>query len=133
VTSGEVLFAVLDRAGAYLFDHQDLRSQEEVDLVGDFLQEARDCGDISGDLEPSERVRTAFAFTKTLEALELAGFWVFGATEDRRLEGGIGPPTTFTVAILYIARADNPLIVNLDANAAPTEQKADDAAKPPNV
>lgn len=53
--------------------------------------------------------------------LQEAGFWVFGGREVRRLEGGMGAPSSFPVAILRVARATNPEIMHVDPCAEAAE------------
>jgi hypothetical protein len=104
----------VDGASAFAFEHDDLKSPSEVDLVSGFLQEAQDYGDLSGDLEAGDRVKATFEMTARLEELEQAGFWVFGGREVRRLEGGVGAPSPFPVAILQVLRASSPEIIKVD-------------------
>jgi hypothetical protein len=114
LTSGRAVLAVVDGASAFAFDHDELKSQSEVDLVSGFLQEAQDYGDLSGDLEAGDRVKAGFEMSARVEELEQAGFWVFGGREVRRLEGGVGAPWPFPVAILHIVRASSPDIIKVD-------------------
>jgi hypothetical protein len=118
LTSGRAILSIVDGALAFAFDHDELRSPAEVDLIGAFLQEAQDYGDLSGDLEAGDHVRVAFEISARLEQLEQAGFWVFGGREVRRLEGGVGSPSAFPVAILEVLRAENPEIVKVDLGDA---------------
>lgn len=113
---GKDLLAVIDGANAFAVDHDELKSQTEVDLIAGFLQEAQEYGDLSDDLEAGARVKLAFEMTKRLEELDRAGFWVFGWREVRRLEGGIGTPSPFPVAILQVHRASNPEIIKVNLN-----------------
>lgn len=111
LVSGKQIFAILDGAFGHLFDHDELKTQEEVDLVGGFLQDARDWGEISSDLEPSGRAEAAFGLRETLKELIKAGFMVFGASEIRKLEGGKGPASDWPIAILRVLRKSNPEVV----------------------
>jgi hypothetical protein len=133
LTSGRAVVAVVDGASAFAFEHDELKSQPEVELVSGFLQEAQDYGDLSGDLEAGDRVKAAFEMSARLEELEQAGFWVFGGREVRRLEGGVGSPSPFPVAILHVLRANSPEIVKVDlgrvAEQGP-EQPSDGRAAP---
>lgn len=117
LTSGGALLAIVDRASAFAFEHDDLKSQAEVDLISSVLQEAQDYGDLSGDLEAGDRVKAAFEMSARLEELEQAGFLVFGGREIRRLEGGVGTPSLFPVAILLVLRASDPEIIKVDLAA----------------
>jgi len=129
LASGKDVLAIVDGAFAFSFDHDELKSQPEVELVSGFLQDAQDYGDLSGDLDAGERVKTAHEINEHLKELEQAGFWVFGDREVRRLEGGIGSPSPFPVAILRVLRVDNPEIIKVDLTEAAKqnpEQKPSD-------
>jgi hypothetical protein len=104
LTSGREVLAVAERGLAFVLDHDELHSEDEVELVSGFLQELHDWGDIGTDLGPAERVRETFRITERLSELSQAGFTVFGGIEQRILEGGIGEPTSFPVAIIRVAR-----------------------------
>ncbi len=114
VTGKQVLDTVTG-ASAYSFDHDELESQTEVDLVGGFLQSVQDWGDLSGDLESSDRVNAAYSLTQSLGDLENAGFFVFGGREVQILEGGsqLGR-SDWPVAILQVLRRTNPEIMHLN-------------------
>ncbi|MBN2588443.1 MAG: HNH endonuclease [Sedimentisphaerales bacterium] len=110
-TGKEVLDLVMNAMG-YSFDHEELKSQEEVDLVGGFLQTVQDWGELSGDLETGDGVQTAFSLTESLRELEESGFFVFGGREVRILEGGIQPdPSNWPIAILRVLRKENQEII----------------------
>jgi len=117
LTTGKEVLDLVSNAMAYDFDHDEPESQEEVDLLGGFLQTAQDWGDISADLQAGDRVRAAYGLTERLRELEDNGFVIFGARELRLLEGGIQPePSGWPIAILRVLRQDNEAIlrVNLD-------------------
>ena len=99
-------------AYAFTMNHDELKSQDEVDLVGSFLQAVTDLVDLGDDLEPMDRVKAAFALTRSLEELERAGFFVFGGREVQLLEGGIETePSDWPVAILRVVRKENDAII----------------------
>lgn len=117
LTTGKEVLDLVTNAMAYSFDHEQLKSQDEVDLVAGFLQVVQDWGDLSADLEASDRVQTAYNLTESLKELEEAGFFVFGGREAQLLEGGVQPePSNWPIAILRVLRKDNQAIihVNLD-------------------
>jgi len=115
LTSGkEVLNLVLNAYG-FLMNHDELKSQEEVELVGSFLQNVKDLADIGADLEPTDQVNAAFRLTQSLEELESAGFLVFGGREVQLLEGGIMTEVSdFPIAILQVLRRDNDAIIHVN-------------------
>jgi hypothetical protein len=114
MTSGQDIMTIVDDALAYAFEHDDPKSEAEVDLLGGFFQEIQDFGDILADLEAGERVKTRFRISTLLEELETEGFWVFGGQEIRRLEGGADSPSPFPVAVLKVLRSSNPEIIRVD-------------------
>ena len=82
LTSGRELFALVEQGLAFVLDHDELESEEEVELVSQFLQELHDWGDIGGDLGPADRVREGFRITQSLIELGQAGFAVIGRSPD---------------------------------------------------
>jgi len=91
LNTGKEVLDIVSNAMAYAFDHDELSSPEEVELVGGFLQTAQDWGDFSDELEAGGRVQTAYDLTRSLKELEEAGFFVFGGREVQLLEGVCNP------------------------------------------
>ena len=112
-TGRELLNLILGSHGSSL-DHDELRTEQEVELVGDFLQVARDYGEAGEDLEPYQLVRISVELTHAIQELEEAGFFVFGGREVRVLEGGIAGPADFVVSILRVLRQTNDVIIKVD-------------------
>jgi len=117
LTTGKEVLDLVMYACAFSTDHDELKSQREVELVGSFLQNVRDLIDLSDVLEPMHQVKESYDLTRSLEELEHAGFFVFGGREIQRLEGGIpSEPSDWPIAILSVLRRDNDVIMhaNLD-------------------
>ncbi len=115
LTTGKEILDLVTNAMGYSFDHEELKTQKEVDLVGGFLQTVQDWGDLSADLETGDRVQTAFSLTESLQELENNGFFVFGGREIRILEGGIQTePSNWPIAIMRVLRNDNQEIIKLN-------------------
>lgn len=113
LTTGKEVLDIALHAYASSMDHDELKSQEEVDLVGGFLQDVTDLATLGDDLEPMDRVKAAFGLTQSLEELECAGFFVFGGREIQLLEGGIEKePADWPVAILRVLRKENDAIIH---------------------
>jgi hypothetical protein len=114
LVSGPDLFNIIDGSMAFQFDHDEPSSEGEVNLLNEFFQEAQDWGDLSSGLEAGERVKTKCRMSSMVKELESAGFLLFGAREIQRMEGGVGAPSSFPVAILRAVRAASPEIVKID-------------------
>ena len=126
VTTGKDIMRIVGGACAFSFEHDEPQSEMERDLLGGFLQEAQDWGDLSGDLEAGDRVNAAYRLSTVLRELEDAGFWVFAAREIQQMEGGIGHPSAWPVAILRVNRKTNPDIHKVklpDPDEVNTEQR----------
>jgi len=124
LTSGQDVMKIVGNSSAFSFEHDEPQSQAEVELLSAFLQEAQDWGDLYSDLEAGDRVKAAYRMSTLVRELDEAGFWVFGGREVQRLEGGVGAPSSFPVAILRVAHATNPEIIRVDLRpkGAETEQ-----------
>lgn len=114
LTSGRDIMRIVGDACAFSFEHDEPSSNAEVELLGSFLQCAQDYGDLWGEIEAGRRVEVEFEMSGQLQQLEEAGFWVFGAREEQRLEGGVGTPSPFPVAILRVLRATSSEIIKAD-------------------
>lgn len=114
LTTGREVLNIAMHAYAFTMNHDELKSQEEVDLVGSFLQAVTDLADLGDDLETMDRVKAAFGLTQSLEELERAGFFVFGGREVQLLEGGMETePSDWPVAILRVVRKENDAIIHV--------------------
>ena len=61
--------------------------------------------------------------TELLKEMEQAGFCVFGYREIQRIEGGVGPPSAFPVAILKVVRSTSPEILRIGQEGADATQQ----------
>lgn len=113
IASGKQLFNIVDGMCGLYTDHPEPDNEFEVELFGNFLQSISDWGDLSGNLEVSDKVKAIFDLSQSLKVLEEKGFWVFGNVEKRVLEGGVGEPSIWHMGYITIARNDSPNIVNL--------------------
>lgn len=114
LTTGKEVLNLIMGGYAFSIDHDELRTQEEVDLVGGFFNTIRDWGDLGEDLEPSDRVSTAFNLTQTIHMLEEAGFFVFGGREVQLMEGGVQTEASnWPISIFKVLRKDNEEIIHV--------------------
>src|SRR5438105_2325432 len=86
-----------------------------------FSKRLKTGGENLSDLEAGDRVRAAFSMSTALRDLEQIGFWAFGGRETRRLEGGVGPPSAFPVAIIRVLRSSS-LEIKVDHSAGIVSQ-----------
>ncbi len=115
LTSGRDIMAVMGGSYQYSFDHDEPRSDAEVELVSQFLQEVQEWGESWNDIEAGERVKATFGLSERLRELENVGFWVFGARETQRIEGGVGAPSPWPIGILRVVHADSTEITSLNS------------------
>jgi hypothetical protein len=113
LTSGREILSLVTGCSAGSLDNDELNTQKEVDLVSSFFQSIRDWCDLGIEADPSYRVQLEFELTQTVKDIEGAGFFVFGAREIRRLEGGVGDPAPFPVSVIQVIRQTNPDIVSI--------------------
>jgi hypothetical protein len=116
LTTGKDILDVVGNTMVLDFDHDELKSQEEVDIVCGFMEAVEDWGEVGPDFEARERIQMAYHVTEAFQQLEPAGFAVFGRREVRFLEVGVLPQREkWPVAILRVMRVDNPAIMRLDS------------------
>lgn len=113
LTSGNDVVGVIAGAHLYDHDHDELASEEEVELVGGFLQNVQDYGDIWRELESGARVRATFDMKQELDKLDGQGFWVFGGrTQGDFRQPGVEGTIKMTTAVIRVVRRDNPTIIS---------------------
>lgn len=111
VESGQELFNLATWCDCSYQNHCDDLSNEEVEIVGGFLQNLKDWVDIASDLEPIDTVRAVKNLTDELNELKHQGFLVFAGRERQRLEGGVGAPTDFVALHVSVVRKNDANIV----------------------
>jgi hypothetical protein len=112
---GSDVWDVVSASQAYRFAGlaDDNGTDDELDLTAEFLQQATDWGEISGDVAASGPVAIRDAkrsLAAALTGLTERGLVVYGGRRRLLLTGGVGPPTIWHEAVLQIFRADDPRI-----------------------
>ena len=121
IRTGKELLAILNDACAFAPYYDELGTESEDTLVGGFLQDVQDWGELG--LEPVlDRMRAERSIDEGIRELEQAGFWVFGGREHQTLEGGTGPPTAWPIAHVQVLRDTNPDIILSDVPRKPDPQ-----------
>ena len=117
ILTGSQLLNLLSRAHGYDFDNDELHDNFEVELVGTFLQNAHDYGEIMSDMESAERVRTKFFLSEQLNVLENHGFWVFGNIASKKMKF-FNKVVNLSILVMRVLRANNSeiIILNIDSS-----------------
>lgn len=116
ITSGKELVDIISGMHASEFDFDELKTEEEVQLIGSFLQNLRDWGDLLGMavVETYQSIELGFNLTKDLKEIENLGFLAFGEyrkskmTNDKKEDLG-----TWKIGTIVIVRKENPNILNM--------------------
>lgn len=116
VRTGQELMNIVGDSCSLSFEHDEPQSQEEMEIISGFAQEVQDWGDLSGDFEAGQRVEAAYRMSAMIQDLEGKGFWLIGAREIQRIEGGVALPSSWPVAILRVIRPASPEITEIDLN-----------------
>lgn len=85
IISGKQLIDLINGSHGWLMDHDELKTEEEVDLMSYFLQNLKDWADIFDVVEKNEQIRLGFEWNKDLEQLDKLGFYVFGDRKRVRM------------------------------------------------
>lgn len=112
LTTGKELLNVLSNSDAYEFDHDELESEDEVDLVGGFLQNAQDWGEIYSELESGGRVEASYDLQQAIKELEASDFLVFGGYAKRKMKFN-EEIFDWTVTVLRVVRSTNPFVIRM--------------------
>lgn len=110
IESGSDLIAVIAGCHAGEVLTPEAQSLEEADLVGGFVQEAQDWGEIWFELDMASRMRAEVAVTERLGDLQQKGFVVYCGRRHDTIEGGPGGPSPWLVAIIGVFRTDDPRV-----------------------
>lgn len=111
ITSGKDLFNLASGCHGSYQNYSDDLSDDEVEVIGSFLQNLQDWIDICGDLQPIDKVRAAKSIDNEIKELNSNGFIVFAGIENQRMEGGVGRPSTFKVLHVSLIRSKDPSII----------------------
>ncbi len=111
ITKGKDILEIVSGAYSFHTDYDEPETQEEVNLIGEFVDIVQDWGDILLELNAGRRVEVGFTLTNMIKDLENSGFWLFGERENQQLVAD-GKTSTWPAAIFVIMRSNNPSIVN---------------------
>ena len=112
IATGGHAWDVLSGADRFYLEDLDEESasSDDLDCSATFLQNAKDWGEVSSDVNDQgmQAIRQAKrSLASDLEALRDRGFLVFGGQRHGQITGGVLPPTPFTDAYLIVLHADD--------------------------
>ena len=113
IATGTALISIIAGSHAHLMENDDLQTDVELELVGSFLQNISDYGDLWGDLGPYERTKAAFDLQHEIDELESNGFLVYGCqqTEPHRYRIEDKARTVeMQVLYVFVLRKSNPRV-----------------------
>lgn len=107
VRNGKDILSFVIEADAYDFSHDELVTEEELELVSWLMQYLQDWIDIGPVAESGDRVRAGFQLSQHIRELEELGFGVFGFSETRPFRMG-DKKVPISVAVVRVARLSSP-------------------------
>lgn len=113
VTTERELFELIEGSHAHQFHHDDPENSDEVEIIGEFLQNVKDYGDIWDDIEPQDKVRATFDANIWIKNLEDLGLWVFGGKFKKTCLTRMGP-VDLNVLCISLYRSDDPKIISAE-------------------
>lgn len=119
--NGKQLVEIINQVHAYQFSHDDLSTKKETNFVSRFLQNLKDCGEMSGfgDFEIGEQVQLAFELNKEIQKLEQLGFFIFGERISSRMTNSNKDDLgVWDIATIVILNQANPAIIKNEKLAA---------------
>jgi hypothetical protein len=109
LASGRAVWEVIADAHSFRRDSlQDDSDPEASDLADEFLDDAKDWGEISGEISDQVGIRKVERqFTGWLDRLAQRGLVVYGGRRRLILEGATGPPTYWWESIMQVVRVSD--------------------------
>lgn len=104
ISNGTDLVSIIGGAVVVYKFNDEIKSENEAELVGGFWQEITDFMDIFLDLEPIEITRTEFSYSKLINELNESGFLVYGRKIKIPFLKKYGDETLYSAAKIYIKR-----------------------------
>ena len=83
-TNGTDIVNVISHIYGSDFQHDELETEEEVEVIGNFLQDLQDWGNIIDEIEEMDRTRLTFSIAQQVKELERLGFYVFATKQIRK-------------------------------------------------
>lgn len=111
ICTGRELSNIISDTCGFYFEHDELETEEELEIISCFLQSVQDYVDIYSDLEVGAKIKASFDMNSAIKNVENTGFYIFGAKENQIIEGGIDNPASWPVFHIRIIRKTNEAII----------------------
>jgi hypothetical protein len=112
-----------------VYDYRPLKNNEEAELVGGFLQDVRDWGDIWIELNMIERARAEVELNERIEELLRNRYWIFGQRKKKKLLfPSASNPSVWMITYLYIVQTDDSSILKTEDGEVILPIKIDDSS-----
>ncbi|MEJ5055757.1 HNH endonuclease [Sphingobacterium sp. MYb382] len=113
VTSGKVLYNIINGVYGYNTDYDESETQSEMDFIAYVLETIRNYGDLTGMSDP-DSVSMAYDLRQLLEQIDKRGYMLFADRGNQPMFLGNPKSEDWTVATLILRRKENPEIVKVD-------------------
>jgi hypothetical protein len=112
ITSGKQITDIIYGAHMFDFNHDELKTEEEVAEIGGLFEELKDTGDILSDLGYADVAKFGVYLNGEVEKLKQMGFLLFGVRRQIRLRNNKKEDMgLYVTATLIAIREDNPSII----------------------
>ena len=115
VDNGTDIMRIIGGAYGCDFQHDELKTEEEVEVVGNFLQELEDYGDIYSEMAASEKTKCTFYISQQMKELDRLEFVAFVGEYTKKYQVPDGV-MNFPIAVIRVVRKTNPAIQTIKSD-----------------
>ena len=115
VDSGTQFCNLVVGCDAFHFNNDQPKTQEEAELIGNFLQRFQDYSDIWSEIESKDKILAQFEFDRQISELNEQGFVVYATERDEQWEAtDVEKSLNVTVGYILILRKNKPIVKRKD-------------------
>lgn len=112
VKSGNELIQLVDGANAFMFDNDQLKTKEEVEIIPPLLDLLKEYGDMLDLMSFKDKAELGLDLDKTIKEVEGLGFQIFGLKRNVKLRNEDKKDMgRWDMTTIIIVRNDNPGII----------------------
>lgn len=112
ITSGKQLVDTIRDAHMYDFQHNDVNTEEEAEIIGLLFEEIRDYGDCLSDMSISEMIKIGIKFSVDIDNLQKMGFNLYALRRKMKFFNNVSKDLgLYDTVTLVIVKQDSPSIV----------------------